>query len=180
MSVAASGQVAGTFMTMPAAIVAATLACACSALLGSLQQDSLQLLGTIQGRSTSPRLRLGTLPSCCCSSLRKRLWRWRAVGCWPCFCFPCALAAEMGWWTCVGFTLVLAFSLHLRCRLPLVGYSLSQVVGIPTMIAVAILLAMAAASVAYTVYRFDRMHRTAMELELMAEASYAEAESGQV
>ena len=39
MSVAASGQVAGTFMTMPAAIVAATLACACSALLGSLQQD---------------------------------------------------------------------------------------------------------------------------------------------
>ena len=81
---------------------------------------------------------------------------------------------------CVGFTSVLAFSFHTHCRLPLVGYSLSQVVGIPAMLAVAILLAMAAASAAYTVYRFDRMHRTALELELMAEASYAEAESGQV
>ena len=95
------------------------------------------------------------------------------MGCWPCFCFPCALAAEMG-------SSVLVFSLHLRCRLPLVGNSLSHVVGIPAMIAAGILLAMATASVAYTVYRFDRMHRTAMELELMAEASYAEAESGQV
>ena len=102
------------------------------------------------------------------------------MGCWPCSCFPCAWAAKIVWWTCVGFTSVLAFSLHLRCRLPLVGYSLSQVVGIPAMIAAGILLAMAAASVAYTVYRFNRMHRTAIELELMAEASYAEAESGQL
>ena len=61
----------------------------------------------------------------------------------------------------------------------MVGYSLSQAIGITAMLAVAMLLAVAAASVAYTVYRFDRMHRTAMELELMAEASYAEAGGGQ-
>ena len=61
----------------------------------------------------------------------------------------------------------------------MVGYSLSQAIGITAMLAVGMLLAVAAASVAYTVYRFDRMHRTAMELELMAEASYAEAEGGQ-
>ena len=79
-----------------------------------------------------------------------------------------------------GFHLGVRISFHMRCRLPLVGYSLSQDVGIPAMLAVGMLLAMAAASVAYTVYRFDRMHRTAMELELMAEASYAEAERGQV
>ena len=46
MSVAASGQVAGSFMTMLAAIVAATPACACCASLGSLQEVLLQLLGT--------------------------------------------------------------------------------------------------------------------------------------
>ena len=46
MSVAASGQVAGAFMTMLAAIVAATPACACCASLGSLQEGLLQLLGT--------------------------------------------------------------------------------------------------------------------------------------
>ena len=54
-------------------------------------------------------------------------------------------------------------------------YSVSQAVGIPAMLAAAVLLAVAAASAAYTVYRFDRMHRTATELELMVEAHYAEA-----
>ena len=54
-------------------------------------------------------------------------------------------------------------------------YSVSQAVGIPAMLAAAVLLAVAAASAAYTVYRFDRMHRTATELELMVEAQYAEA-----
>ena len=54
-------------------------------------------------------------------------------------------------------------------------YSLSQAVGIPAMLAAALLLAVAAASAAYTMYRFDRMHRTATELELMVEAHYAEA-----
>ena len=68
---------------------------------------------------------------------------------------------------------------HLPCRLPMVGYNLGQAIGITAMLAVGMLLAVAAASVAYTVYRFDRMHRTAMELELMAEASYAEAGGGQ-
>ena len=45
------------------------------------------------------------------------------------------------------------------------------------MLAAAVLLVAAAASVAYTLYQFDRMHRTAIELELLAEASYAEAGS---
>ena len=69
-------------------------------------------------------------------------------------------------------------SVHSRRRLPVVCYSLSQAVGIPTMLIAAVLLAAAAASAAYTVYRFDRMHRAAMELELAAEASYVEAGSG--
>ena len=59
---------------------------------------------------------------------------------------------------------------HLRSRLPMVSYNLGQAIGITAMLAVGMLLAVAAASVAYTVYRFDRMHRTAMELELMASA----------
>ena len=50
-----------------------------------------------------------------------------------------------------------------------------QAVSIPAMLAAAVLLAVAAASAAYTVYRFDRMHHTATELELTAEAQYAEA-----
>ena len=102
------------------------------------------------------------------------------MGCWPCFCFPCALGCRDGLVDLCGFQFGARISFHMHCRLPLVGYSLGQVVGIPAMLAVAILLVMAAASVAYTVYCFNRMHRTAMELELMAEASYAEAESGQV
>ena len=61
----------------------------------------------------------------------------------------------------------------------MVCWSVSQAIGIPAMLAAAVLLVTAAASVAYTVYRFDRMHRTAMELELLAEASYAEAGSVQ-
>ena len=54
-------------------------------------------------------------------------------------------------------------------------YSVSQALSIPAMLAAAVLLAVAAGSAAYTVYRFDRMHRTAKELQLMVEAQYAEA-----
>ena len=60
----------------------------------------------------------------------------------------------------------------------MVCHSLSEAVGIPAMLVAAVLLAGAVASAAYTVYRFDRMHRDAMEIELAAEASYAEAGSG--
>ena len=56
---------------------------------------------------------------------------------------------------------------------------MSQAVGIPAMLAAVVLLAAAASSVVYTVYRFDRMQRSALELELMAEASYAEARGSQ-
>ena len=59
----------------------------------------------------------------------------------------------------------------------MVCYSLSQAVGIPAMLVAAVLLTAAAASAAYTVYRFDRMHRDAKKMELAAEASYAEAGS---
>ena len=62
----------------------------------------------------------------------------------------------------------------------MVCYSLRQAVGIPTTLVAAVLLAAAAASAVYTVHRFDRMHRAAMELELAAEAGYAEAASGLV
>ena len=65
--------------------------------------------------------------------------------------------------------------LHPDCRLPCVCYSVSQAVSIPAMLVAAVLLAVAASSAAYTAYRFDRMHRTATELELMVEAQYAEA-----
>ena len=54
-------------------------------------------------------------------------------------------------------------------------YSVSQAVSIPAMLAAAVLLAVAAGSAAYTAYRFDCMHRTAKELQLMVEAQYAEA-----
>ena len=67
----------------------------------------------------------------------------------------------------------------LERRLPVACYSVSKAVGISIMLAAAVLLAAAAASAAYTVYRFDRMHRSALELELTAEASYAEARRSQ-
>ena len=54
---------------------------------------------------------------------------------------------------------------RLRCRL-LVVCCLNRAVGIPAMLAAAVLLA-----AAYTMYRFDRVHRGAM-------ARYAEAGSG--
>ena len=59
----------------------------------------------------------------------------------------------------------------------MVCWSVSRAVGIPAMLAAAVVLAAVAASMVYTVYRFDRMHRTAMELQLLADASYAEAGS---